>query len=110
MFPSIRDTLVEMIIEKHPIVKRLGKIHAFEINSRQRIISLRFDFVGEASPIAFKINYDIVSSSGKSELVVSKIACEREWISEILRLWLEEKGPLRYEIPGFAAGLAKIFF
>lgn len=110
MFSPIRDTLVEMMIQKHPIVKRLGKVHTFEIDSKRRIISLQFDFVGENTPIQFKVSYDIRSEQKKSEIVVTHITCEREWISEIISLWLEEKGPLHYEIPGLAAGIARIFF
>lgn len=107
---GIRDEALKIALKQNKTLQKLGTLHSLKIDTDSRKIELLIGLKGEPSPLQFEAFYDIVTEKNHTFAQFYKITSEKEWISEIINLWLENNGPIRQELPGFAGGLAKLFF
>ena len=81
---------------------------SFSVNAEKQMMDLTVIPHGETTPISFHLNYKIVENGERTEFFITKIASDRLWIDEIVKLWLE-KSNFNYMIPPNLAGIVKMF-
>ena len=81
---------------------------SFNVNAGKQTMDLTVLPHGETTPISFHLNYKIVENGEKTEFFVTKIASDRLWVDEIVKMWLE-KSNFNYKIPQNIAGIVKMF-
>jgi hypothetical protein len=81
---------------------------SFSVNAEKQTMDLTVIPHGETTPISFHLNYKIVENGENTDIFVTKIASDRLWIDEIVKLWLE-KSNFQYRIPQNFAGIVKMF-
>ena len=81
---------------------------SFSVNAEKQKMDLTVIPHGETTPISFHLNYKIVENGERTEFFITKIASDRLWIDEIVKLWLE-KSNFNYMIPPNLAGIVKMF-
>ena len=81
---------------------------SFCVNAEKQTMDLTVIPHGETTPISFHLNYKIVENGENTDIFVTKIASDRLWIDEIVKLWLE-KSNFQYRIPQNFAGIVKMF-
>jgi hypothetical protein len=81
---------------------------SFSVNAEKQTMDLTVIPHGETTPISFHLNYKIVENGENTDIFVTKIASDRLWIDEIVKLWLE-KSNFQYRIPQNFAGIIKMF-
>ena len=89
------------------IQKALNKV-SFSVNAEKQTMELTVIPHGETTPISFHLNYKIVENGENTDIFITKIASDRLWIDEIVKLWLE-KSNFQYRIPQNFAGIIKMF-
>lgn len=110
MFENTRDSLIRKALQEHPAVKRLGTVHSLSLNTNERTCSLEIGLSGEQFPIRFSARYEISRTDGGAELVLSEIRSERQWMDELLKIFLEEKGGnVKFPVSGLVAKLMQMF-
>lgn len=110
MFDKARDTLIKAAIQNNPFIKHLGTIHTLSFNTNEHTCSLDIGLVGEPSPIHFFAHYEILPIDGGASFAIKDIHCERQWIEESIKIFLETKsGSLQFPINGIAGKLALTF-
>ena len=87
--------------------KNLNNV-SFSVNAEKQTMDLTVIPHGETTPISFHLNYKIVENGERTEFFITKIASDRLWIDEIVKLWLE-KSNFQYRIPQNFAGIIKMF-
>lgn len=106
----MKDFLIKKALQEHPVVKRLGTIHSISLNTNERTCSGEIGLVGESAPIRFFVKYDILKTGDDVRFRLSEIRSEKQWIDEILKIFIEEKGgSLDFPVKGFAAKLVQLF-
>lgn len=106
----MKEYLVRKALQEHPVIKRLGTIHSLSLNTNERTCSVEIGLVGESSPIRFSVKYEISRTETGANFQLSEIRSEKQWIDELLKIFIEEKGGrLEYPVTGFAAKLVQIF-
>ena len=114
---NIRDKAVESFIRKNEIVQRFGSIQDVAIDSDIRIASVKIILRGETQTTLFRGYYGFEEGGKGTELVFEKLTCDRTWINEALKLYMDGR-KLRFPVAdysgetfaGLAGGIAKIFF
>lgn len=107
---NLRDKAVESFVRNNEFVRKFGDIQSISIDSENGSADVDILLHGEKESLHFKGYYFFdTADNGGTDLVIRKITCEREWINDVLDLWLG-KTTLRYTIPGLAGGIAKIVF
>ena len=81
---------------------------SFSVNAEKQTMDLTVIPHGETTPISFHLNYKIVENGENTDIFITKIASDRLWIDEIVKLWLE-KSNFQYRIPQNFAGIIKMF-
>ena len=81
---------------------------SFSVNAEKQTMDLTVIPHGETTPISFHLNYKIVENGENTDIFVTKIASDRLWVDEIVKLWLE-KSNFQYRIPQNFAGIIKMF-
>ena len=81
---------------------------SFSVNAEKQTMDLTVIPHGETTPISFHLNYKIVENGENTDIFVTKIAPDRLWVDEIVKLWLE-KSNFQYRIPQNFAGIVKMF-
>ena len=81
---------------------------SFSVNAEKQTMDLTGIPHGETTPISFHLNYKIVENGENTDIFITKIASDRLWIDEIVKLWLE-KSNFQYRIPQNFAGIIKMF-
>ena len=81
---------------------------SFSVNAEKQTMNLTVIPHGETTPISFHLNYKIVENGERTEFIITKIASDRLWVDEIVKLWLE-KSSFNYMIPPNLAGIVKMF-
>lgn len=81
---------------------------SFSVNAEKQTMDLTVIPHGETAPISFHANYEIDEKGENTELFITKIASDRLWIDEIVKMWLE-KSNFKYRIPQSIAGIVKMF-
>ena len=81
---------------------------SFSVNAEKQMMDLTVIPHGETTPISFHLNYKIVENGENTDIFVTKIASDRLWVDEIVKLWLE-KSNFQYRIPQNFAGIVKMF-
>ena len=114
---NIRDRAVESFIRKNETVQRFGEIDDVSIDSDTRIASVKITLRGESQTTLFRGYYSFEEGDKGTELVFDKLTCDRTWINEALKLYMDGR-KLRFAIADYSgeklAGItgkfAKIFF
>lgn len=107
---SMKEFLIKKALQEHPVVKRLGTLHSLSLNTNERTCSAEIGLVGEASPIRFSVKYEISRTETGADFQLSEIHSEKQWIDELLKIFLEEKGGrLDFPVKGFAAKMMQLF-
>ena len=110
MLESARDSVIKKVLEEHPIIKRLGTLHTFSLNTNERTCSLEIGLVGEPYPIRFSANYEILKTESGIDFRLSEIHSEKLWIEELLKVFIGENGGfLSFPVQGIAAKLLQMF-
>lgn len=109
LLSNLRDKAVEAFVRNHELVKRFGDVQSVSIDSDNGTADISVLLHGEILPISFRGYYFFDDTEKGTDIVVRKITCERAWINTALDYWLGDR-TLRYSLPGFAGGLAKILF
>ena len=81
---------------------------SFSVNAEKQTMDLTVIPHGETTPISFHLNYKIVENGKNTDFFITKIASDRLWIDEIVKLWLE-KSNFQYRIPQNFARIIKMF-
>ena len=81
---------------------------SFSVNAEKQTMDLTVIPHGETTPISFHLNYKIVENGENTDIFITKIASDRLWVDEIVKLWLE-KSNFQYRIPQNFAGIIKMF-
>ena len=81
---------------------------SFSVNAEKQTMDLTVIPHGETTPISFHLNYKIVENGENTDFFITKIASDRLWIDEIVKLWLE-KSNFQYRIPQNFARIIKMF-
>ena len=81
---------------------------SFSVNAEKQTMDLTVIPHGETTPISFHLNYKIVENGENTDIFITKIASDRLWVDEIVKLWLE-KSNFQYRIPQNFAGIVKMF-
>ncbi len=106
----MKEYLIRKALQEHPIVKRLGTIHSLSLNTNERTCSAEIGLVGEVAPIRFLVKYEILTAEEDTRFCLSEIRSEKQWIDELLKIFIEERGGhLNFPVKGFAAKLLQIF-
>ncbi len=106
----MKEFLIRKTLQDHPIVKRLGTIHSLSLNTNERTCSVEIGLAGETSPIRFFVKYEISRTETGANFQLSEIRSEKQWIDELLKIFIKEKGGrLEFPVKGFAAKLVQIF-
>jgi hypothetical protein len=100
-------TATEGVIMEEQLQKALNNV-SFSVNAEKQTMDLTVIPHGETTPISFHLNYKIVENGEKTEFFVTKIASDRLWVDEIVKMWLE-KSNFNYKIPQNIAGIVKMF-
>lgn len=114
---NIRDRAVESFIRKNETVLRFGSVEEVIIDSESRIASVKILLRGETQTTLFRGYYGFEDGDKGTELVFDKLTCDRTWINEALKLYMDGR-KLRFPIADYSgeklAGItgkfAKIFF
>ena len=114
---NIRDRAVESFIRKNETVQRFGEIDEVFIDSEARIANVKITLRGESQTTLFRGYYGFEDGEKGTELVFDKLTCDRTWINEALKLYMDGR-KLRFPIADYSgeklAGItgkfAKIFF
>ncbi|MBR4916015.1 MAG: hypothetical protein IKZ45_02915 [Fibrobacter sp.] len=114
---NIRDRAVESFIRKNETVQRFGEIDEVFIDSEARIANVKITLRGESQTTLFRGYYGFEDGDKGTELVFDKLTCDRTWINEALKLYMDGR-KLRFPIADYSgeklAGItgkfAKIFF
>ena len=114
---NIRDRAVESFIRKNETVQRFGSVEEVIIDSESRIASVKILLRGETQTTLFRGYYGFEDGEKGTELVFDKLTCDRTWINEALKLYMDGR-KLRFPIADYSgeklAGItgkfAKIFF
>ena len=114
---NIRDRAIESIIRKNETVLRFGTVEEVVIDSDARIASAKILLRGETQTTLFRGYYGFEEGDRGTELVFDKLTCDRTWINEALKLYMEGR-KLRFPIADYSgeklAGItgkfAKILF
>lgn len=107
---GLREKALEMALKQNKTLKKIGTLHSLTIDTSVGKIVIEMGLKGEPYPIQFEALYEIRSLEGKTTALISNITCEKEWISQVLAIWIENNGPIKQELPGMVGGFAKIFF
>ncbi len=106
----MKEYLVRKALQEHPVIKRLGTIHSLSLNTNERTCSLEIGLVGEPAPIRFFVKYEILATAESTRFRLSEIRSEKQWIDELLKIFLEEKNEsLCFPVKGFAAKVMQLF-
>ena len=114
---NLRDKAIESFIRKNETVLRFGTVEEVVIDSDARIASAKIMLRGETQTTLFRGYYGFEEGDRGTELVFDKLTCDRTWINEALKLYMEGR-KLRFPIAdysgdklsGIAGGIAKIIF
>lgn len=114
---NLRDKAVESFIRKNETVQRFGEIDEVFIDSEARIANVKITLRGESQTTLFRGYYGFEDGDKGTELVFDKLTCDRTWINEALKLYMDGR-KLRFPIADYSgeklAGItgkfAKIFF
>ena len=93
-----------LVRKQNKTLQKLGTLHSLKIDTDSRKIELLIGLKGEPSPLQFEAFYDIVTEQNHTFAHFYKITSEKEWISEIINLWLENNGspnPISLDLPFF---------
>lgn len=106
----MKEFLIKKALQEHPVVKRLGTIHSLSLNTNERTCSVEIGLVGEPVPIRFFVKYEILKTGDDVRFCLSEIHSEKQWIDELLKIFIEKKGGnLGFPVKGFAAKLVQLF-
>jgi hypothetical protein len=81
---EIKDNIVSFSAEKFLKIpfKRYGEMLDFNINSEDKIITIKVQLKGETDPLLVKVNdYEYTEDSGSPYLIVKKISISKEWMN-----------------------------
>ena len=114
---NLRDKAIESFIRKNETVLRFGTVEEVVIDSDARIASAKIMLRGETQTTLFRGYYGFEEGDRGTELVFDKLTCDRTWINEALKLYMEGR-KLRFPIADYSgeklAGItgkfAKIIF
>jgi len=114
---NLRDKAVESFIRKNETVQRFGSVEEVFIDSDARIASVKILLRGESQTTLFRGYYGFEEGDKGTELVFEKLTCDRTWINEALKLYMDGR-KLRFPIADYSgetfAGItgkfAKIIF
>ena len=114
---NLRDKAIESFIRKNETVLRFGTVEEVVIDSDARIASAKIMLCGETQTTLFRGYYGFEEGDRGTELVFDKLTCDRTWINEALKLYMEGR-KLRFPIADYSgeklAGItgkfAKILF
>lgn len=114
---NLRDKAIESFIRKNETVLRFGTVEEVVIDSDARIASAKILLRGETQTTLFRGYYGFEEGDRGTELVFDKLTCDRTWINEALKLYMEGR-KLRFPIADYSgeklAGItgkfAKILF
>lgn len=114
---NLRDKAIESFIRKNETVLRFGTVEEVVIDSDARIASAKIMLRGETQTTLFRGYYGFEEGDRGTELVFEKLTCDRTWINEALKLYMEGR-KLRFPIADYSgeklAGItgkfAKILF
>ncbi len=114
---NLRDKAIESFIRKNETVLRFGTVEEVVIDSDARIASAKIMLRGETQTTLFRGYYGFEEGDRGTELVFDKLTCDRTWINEALKLYMEGR-KLRFPIADYSgeklAGItgkfAKILF
>ena len=114
---NLRDKAIESFIRKNETVLRFGTVEEVVIDSDARIASAKIMLRGETQTTLFRGYYGFEEGNRGTELVFDKLTCDRTWINEALKLYMEGR-KLRFPIADYSgeklAGItgkfAKILF
>ena len=114
---NLRDKAIESFIRKNETVLRFGTVEEVVIDSDARIASAKLMLRGETQTTLFRGYYGFEEGDRGTELVFDKLTCDRTWINEALKLYMDGR-KLRFPIADYSgeklAGItgkfAKILF
>ena len=114
---NLRDKAIESFIRKNETVLRFGTVEEVVIDSDARIASAKIMLRGETQTTLFRGYYGFEEGDRGTELVFDKLTCDRTWINEALKLYMDGR-KLRFPIADYSgeklAGItgkfAKILF
>ena len=81
---------------------------SFSVNAEKQTMDLTVIPHGETTPISFHLNYKIVENGENTDIFITKIASDRLWIDEIVKLWLEKSNLRRLQPDYGYSGLAPL--
>ncbi len=106
----MKEFLIKKALQEHPVVKKLGTIHSLSLNTNEQTCSIEIGLVGEPAPIRFFVKYEILKTGEDVRFSLAEIRSEKQWIDELLKIFIEEKGgSLDFPVKGFAAKLVQLF-
>ena len=107
---GIRNEALKMALEQSETLNKLGQIYSLKVDPKINSILLEILLKGESLPFLFEAKYQIITESGKTIAQIQNIHCNKDWINEVIKLWIQKNGPIKQEIKGFfASRLAKLF-
>ncbi|MBR4785444.1 MAG: hypothetical protein IK012_09380 [Fibrobacter sp.] len=86
---NIRDRVVESVIRKNETVQRFGSIQDVFIDSESRIANVKILLRGESQDTLFRAYYSFEDGDKGTELVFDKLTCDRTWINEALKMFMD---------------------
>jgi hypothetical protein len=86
--------------------QRIGKMTELAIDTKNRVVRVQLDLVGEPERIEIRIGkYELEQSSGGTTLKLLDVTASRPWIAEALREFVVGRS---FEIPSTAGALLKL--
>ena len=76
------------------------------IDTKKRVLHVRMDLRGEASPIKIHVNkYDLKKSGTATTLTIVEVTASREWLAEALREFVTGRS---FKLPASAGAVLKL--
>jgi hypothetical protein len=87
-------------------LKEYGEVLEFNLNSKEKTITLEVMLDGEKEPLHVKVNsYEILNEGDKSYIVAKDIVTSRAWINTLASQHLNNQ---KFEIPAEYANILKM--
>ena len=87
-------------------LRRIGEMTELSIDTKKRVLHVRMDLRGEASPIKIHVNkYDLKKSGTATTLTIVEVTASREWLAEALREFVTGRS---FKLPASAGAVLKL--
>ncbi|MBR2094147.1 MAG: hypothetical protein IJ908_00790 [Fibrobacter sp.] len=106
---NARDKTIKLFFQRNDFIKKFGEIENVDIDTQENIATIAILLHGETEPTTLYAHYYFEDGEQGTEMVISKVDCERELINVIAAWWFKGH-TIKKTLPKGAGLFAKILF